>query len=156
MLVTTVYGSNRGNVVVPARGFATDVMRFNGDGVDRIADVRATVAVPVEVEYPPAPVEPVVTPLDSAGAEVTRNDAFTRVQVANDNDDPVTLRLVYIVWDEPSAGRTQQAELVVPLDDVVTVPAHGETEVTVEPNDAAVIEQYAGVALASVKVYLSR
>jgi hypothetical protein len=109
----------------------------------------------VEVEFPTAPVEPVVTPLDSSGAEVTRNDVFTRVRVGNDNDDPVAVRLVYIVWDVPRTGRTQQAEFTVPLGDLVTVPARGETEVAIDPADAAVIEQRAGTAPASIKAYFS-
>ena len=153
--VTTVFGSNRGYVVVPARGFATDILRFNGAEVDRIADVWATVFSAVEVKFPTAPVEPVVTPLDSSGAEVTRNDVFTRVRVGNDNDDPVAVRLVYVVWDVPGTGRTQQAEFTVPLGGLVTVPARGETEVAIDPGDAAVIEQRAGTAPASIKAYFS-
>lgn len=154
--VSAVFGSDRGALVVPARNSVVDVMRFSGEGVDRVADVRATVTDALFVEYPPITAGPIVTPLDGSGAVVTRNDVFTRVRVGNDNDGPISIRLIYIIWDMPPEGRTQQAERTEPIGDLVIVAAHGKTEVAVAPDDAALIRRSSGTAPTSIKAYLSR
>jgi hypothetical protein len=154
--VSTVYGSDRAALVVPARTSIVDIMRFTGDRVDRVADVRATVIDALYVDYPAIATDPTVTPLDASGVAVTRNDVFTRVRVNNDNDRPITIRLVYIIWDMPPEGRTQQAVRTEPIGDLVTVAAHGETEVSVPPDDAALIRQSSGTAPTSIKAYTSR
>jgi hypothetical protein len=154
--VSTVYGSDRAALVVPARTSIVDVMRFSGEHVDRVADVRATVIDALFVDYPTITAEPTVTPLDGSGVAVTRNDVFTRVRVHNDNDRPITVRLLYIIWDMPLEGRTQQADRTEPIGDLVTVAAHGETEVPVSPDDAALIRQSSGTAPTSIKAYHSR
>ena len=112
MTVPSVYGSDRGEVVEPARTTAFDVMRFSGQDVERVADVRVTVVNAPVVDYPATPAEAVVTPLDAAGDAVTRNDAFVSLRLRNDNDNdndndyPLRIRLIYIVWNMPPAGRT--------------------------------------------------
>jgi len=153
--VSTLFGSDRGELVVPARTGVVDVMRFSGKHLDRVADVRASVSTAALVHYPAITSEPTVTPIDSSDAVVTRNDVFARVRVNNDNNDPITIRLVYIIWDTPPEGQTQQADRTEPIGDLVTVPAHGETTVQITPNDAALIRKYAGAAPASIKAYFS-
>ena len=153
--VSTIFGSDRGELVVPTHTGVVDVLRFSGAHADRVADVRATVLRASRVDYPEMTTDLVVTPFDAAGDKVSRNDLFTRVQVGNDNDRPLTVRLVYIVWNVPPEGRTQQADRTEPIGDLVTVPAHGRTDVSIAPDDAAVIRQFAGTAPTSIKVYPS-
>jgi hypothetical protein len=153
--VSTVYGSDRGGLVVPARFGAIDVMRFIGKHRDRVADVRATVVTATLVQYPAVTADPVVTPLDASGAVVTRNDVFARLQVADDNDDPITIRLVYIIWNMPPDGQTQQADLTTPVGGLVTVPAHGQATLRLTPAEQAVVRQHSGTAPTSIKAYFS-
>jgi len=153
--VSTIYGSDRGGLVAPTHTVVFDVLRFTGAHADQVADVRATVLRASRVTYPEMKTELVVTPFDAAGDEVTRNDLFTRVRIGNDNDQPLTVRLVYIVWNDPPEGRTQQADHTEPIGDLVTVPAYGETDVSLAADDAAVIRKFSGTAPTSIKVYPS-
>jgi hypothetical protein len=153
--VTGIFGSDRGELVVPARGAVVDVMRFEGPDVEQVADVGVSVVAARVVDFPAEADDPTVTPLDASGAAVTRNDTFARIRISNDDDDPITVRLVYIVWDVPPEGRTQQAVQTEPIGDLVTVPARGETEVAIAPDDASLIREVSGVYPASIKAYFS-
>ena len=154
--VTGVFGSDRGELVVPAGYGVVDVMQLTGEHVNRVADVRASVLRAPVVEYPTITTEPVVTPLDSTGVAVTRNDVFTRIRVSSDNDAPITVRLIYITWNVPPEGQTQQAERTEPVGDLVTVPAHGQTDVKIAADDVAVIRRTSGTAPTSIKAYFSK
>jgi hypothetical protein len=150
-----IYGSDRSGLVVPSLIGAIDVMRFSGEHVDRVSDVRATVVTATLLRYPAVTTAPALTPLDASGEIVTRNDVFARVRVANDNDDPITIRLVYIIWDMPPEDRTQQADLTAAIGGLVTVPAHGLTTVRLTPDEEAVVRKYSGTAPTSIKAYFS-
>ncbi|GAB3147744.1 hypothetical protein GCM10027290_31500 [Micromonospora sonneratiae] len=153
--VTTVFGSDRGKVVVLPNG-ATDVLIFNGANLERVADVRVVARQMEVIEFPRAEVDVRTEPLDAAGRSVTRNDLFKSVVLYNDNPAPVTVRLVYIVWDVPLPDRTQQAQQVVPVGDLISVPGKGSVTVPMDGEAGAVIERTAGYAPASIKVYFSR
>ncbi|HEY0696236.1 MAG TPA: hypothetical protein VGD43_00320 [Micromonospora sp.] len=153
--VSTVFGSDVGRLVVPPIG-AVDVLIFGGPGLDRVADVRVTAWNVQEIDFARIESEVRVQPLDEAGQPVTRDDLFTSVVLANDNAESVTVRLVYVVWDEPLPGRTQQAQDVVPVVDLVTVPGVGSVRVPVVGDAKAANQRAAGVVPASIKAYFSR
>jgi hypothetical protein len=153
--VTGVYGSDRGGLVAPGGTTTLDILRFTGVGVDLVSDVRAVIVRETPLDYPVNLVEPVTTPRDADHEDVTRNDVFTSVGIRNDNEFPITARLVYIVWDSPPDGATQQAQRLEPIGDLVTVGAHTETEVQVPARQQAVIEEFAGRMPASIKAYFS-
>ncbi|GAB3939605.1 hypothetical protein GCM10027614_22110 [Micromonospora vulcania] len=98
--VTTVYGSDRGQVVVPP-GSGMDVLVFSGDSAQLAEDVAVSVRSTDTVEVPAAQVDPVAVPMDDAGQPLDRGSPFTAVSVRNDDSAPMSVRLVYIVWTEP-------------------------------------------------------
>ena len=111
-----MYGSDRGMMLVPPLFGVIDVLTFSGGEVAEVADARVGVRdlAAVDTAGPitaagPIIAELVVEPVDDTGAVVTRNDRCTAVQIRNDNESAVDVRLVYIVWDEPPPGRTHQA-----------------------------------------------
>jgi hypothetical protein len=154
--VATVYGSDQGQLIVPPSG-GGDVLIFTGAGAERVADVRVNVRHVYQTDYPLSESEVRVDVFDQAGLLVTRNDLFESVLLTNDNPDEVIVRLVYIVWDMPPSGRTQQAEQVVPIGDLFWVPGHGSLTVPVPAPSAAerAIAGAVGSSPASVKAYFS-
>jgi hypothetical protein len=153
--VTTIFGSDRGELVV-LPGENNDVLIFGGPGADQVADVKVTVDEAPAVDFPPVSTDVDVTPLDGKGLSVARNGRFVSVALTSANALAVTVRLVYVVWSDPGPGRTQQAELVTPLGDLIEVP--GEGSVTVPITGAADVANQTAVAdghSASIKAYFS-
>ncbi|GAA2503007.1 hypothetical protein Ahu01nite_063880 [Winogradskya humida] len=153
--VSTIFGSDRGELVTPP-GPNVDVLRFTGEDLTRVDDVRvkvlrARIVEPVEVEF-----DPQTELLDDDGEEVGRNERFSWVSVYNDNDVPIKVRLVYIVWDVPPPGRTQQAIATFPIRGLVTVGAGDSEVVGLNGSAEAANAKYAGVQPTSVKAYFSR
>ncbi|MFC8448709.1 hypothetical protein [Kitasatospora sp. NPDC057223] len=153
--VTTAYGSDRGDLVIqPGGGY--DVLTFHGTDAGLAADVRVTVKdlVPTDFSVSAAAVE--AKPADAAGRPLTKFDAFDQVILKNPNDTAVAVRVVYLVYDQPSAGASQQAIEVVPIGGLTTVPAGGTTSVAVSGDARAAVQKYSDGPAVSVKTCFSR
>lgn len=153
--VTTVYGSDRGRLVVPPGG-GVDVLVFTGEGAQLAEDVTVSVRAAEVVDAPVVGVEPVVTPVDDSGRVLDRNSRFTAVSLRNEDSEPMSVRLVYIVWTEPEGDERQQAEQVVPVGDLIVLPPKQSTLVPVTGAARTAVAGAAGRVPASIKAYLSR
>lgn len=153
--VTTVYGSDRGQLVVPP-GTGLDVLIFTGERAQLAEDVTVSVRTAEAVEARAIEVEPVVTPLDDAGRILDRSSMFTAVSVRNDNRAQMSVRLVYIIWTEPEGDRRQQAERVVPVGDLIVIPPRQTTVVPLTGEALTATVGAAGRVPTSIKAYLSR
>nr|WTA70813.1 hypothetical protein OHB51_17340 [Micromonospora sp. NBC_00855] len=153
--VTTVYGSDQGRVVVPP-GEGMDVLVFSGDGAHLAEDVTVSVRTTETAEGRAAQVDPVVTPMDDSGRILDRGSPFTAVSVRNNAREPMSVRLVYIIWTVPEGDERQQAERVVPIGELIVVPPRQSTLVPVAGEARATVAEAAGVVPTSIKAYLSR
>ena len=106
--VSTVFGSDRGDLVAPY-GSSTAILRFSGPGEHDVADVRVTVRSATKARIAAGLHEVTTQALDSHGREITRFARFSAVRLTNENGFPVSVRIAYILWDQPSKGVTQQA-----------------------------------------------
>lgn len=150
--VSTVYGSDRGRlVVVPGRDL--DIVRFEGRGVADVADVQVEVREATAVPFPAvtAPVD--AAPVDRRGREVDVTSDLTAVELRNPNDAAVEVRTVYLVFDEPVAGRPQQVVAVAEIAPRTPVPPGGEATVRPTGRALAVLRAYAGVNPSSVQAH---
>jgi hypothetical protein len=152
--VGTVYGSDSGRLVVP-RGWGYDILRFSGSGEHEVYDVRVTVAHLAAAKVRPG-IHPLTTqPLDAAGRAVSRFSRFTAVRVTNTDAFAVSVRVAYLVYDQPAEGETQQAISVTPIGGLVRVPADGTAVVEVTGDAAQAVARYSGGPAVSVKAYNS-
>ncbi|WP_433288307.1 hypothetical protein [Micromonospora sp. CA-244673] len=153
--VTTVYGSDQGNLVVPPGG-GVDVLIFTGEGAQFAEDVVVTALTTETIEAPAVHVEPVVTPVDESGRVLDRNSRFTAVSLRNDDSEQMSVRLVYIIWTVPEGDQRQQAAQVVPVGDLIVVPPKQTTLVPVTGEARTAMVGAAGRFPTSIKAYLSR
>ncbi|MFF3257385.1 hypothetical protein ACFYWP_41910 [Actinacidiphila glaucinigra] len=154
--VSTVYGSDRGTMVVPYGG-AYDILRFSGPGEHDVADVRVTVQTTTTAEIEAGPHEVKTQALDSHGREITRFERFSAVRLTNEDDFPVAVRIAYILWDQPPKGVTQQAVEVTPIGGLTRVPAHGTAVVRVTGKEAtAAVARNSNGPAVSIKAYNSQ
>ncbi|MEV6537813.1 hypothetical protein [Streptomyces sp. NPDC051665] len=153
--VRTVYGSDNGRLVVPY-GWSLDILRFSGSGEHEVYDVRVTV-VHLAAAKIRANIHPVTTqPLDAAGHAVSKFSRFTSVRVRNPDAFPVSVRVSYLVYDQPATGDTQQAISDTPVGGLVRVPAHGSAVVKVTGAAARAVARYSNGPAVSVKAYNSQ
>jgi hypothetical protein len=153
--VVTAFGSDHGNVVVPASG-AWEIVEFTGPDHEDVADVQVTVVKSQRATYPPVETEPDTVALDDTGNEDEYFDDFRSVRVTNDNDDPVQVRLAYVVWNgDDDTTDPVQFQVSVPIGGLTTVPGHGDTVVEVDPTALASILQYGGDFPANVLAFYS-
>ncbi|MET9110370.1 hypothetical protein [Streptomyces zhihengii] len=153
--VTTVYGSDKGRLVLPS-GSGYDILRFSGPGAQDVADVEVTVER-VEIAEKEAGATPVTTQaLDAEGGEVSRFGRFAKVRLTNDNSAPVWVRVAYVVWDQPADGDTQQAVEVTPVGGLTMIPPRLSFVVDVDPRAAAAIARNANGPAVSIKAYNSQ
>ena len=131
--VSTLFGSDRGLVLVPAGGTAYDIVKFTGPGTNRVEDVRVTVAS-LEVTEASSVEPPEVGYLANGGRSVNRPWLADTFRVSNPGDHDYAVRLVGIVWARPLPGRPQQADDVIPLGGPVVVPAHGSIVIPTTPD----------------------
>ncbi|GAA0939397.1 hypothetical protein GCM10009554_29100 [Kribbella koreensis] len=106
--VGTAYGSDRGKVLVPTAGDATDVLIFHGADVARISDVRVSVRDMVTPDYPRAPVFDDPQPRDDSGTPTTKSGPFSAFTVINPNRGQISLGVVCIIWNQPFDGQPQE------------------------------------------------
>ncbi|MFG2884896.1 hypothetical protein ACGFYV_21840 [Streptomyces sp. NPDC048297] len=153
--VSTVYGSDRGNLVVPY-GTSIDILRFSGQREHDVADVRVTVQVATKVQIPAGPHDVATQALDSHGREIEKFERFSAVGLTNEDGFPVFVRIAYILWDQPSKGVTQQAVEVTPIGGLTFVPAHGTAVVKVSGKAAAAVARNSYGPAVSIKAYKSK
>ncbi|WP_433132586.1 hypothetical protein ACQPWW_13555 [Micromonospora sp. CA-240977] len=153
--VTTVYGSDQGRLVVPPGG-GLDVLVFSGDGAQLAEDVAVSVRATEPVEAPATLVEPVVIPMDESGRVLHRGSPFTTLSVRNDGSEPMSVRLVYIIWTEPKGDERQQADRIIPIGDLIVVPPNKATLVPVSGDARTTVTESAGLVPTSIKAYRSR
>jgi hypothetical protein len=153
--VSTVYGSDRGNLVVHY-GAGYDVLRFSGPGKDDVADVRVTVRNTTTARIPAGLHEVTTQAPDSHGREITKFDRFSAVRLTNKDDFPVSVRIAYVLWDQPPKGVTQQAVEVTAVGGLTRVPAHGTAVVHVTGKAAAAVARNSNGPAVSIKAYDSQ
>ncbi|MFD7582109.1 hypothetical protein [Kitasatospora sp. NPDC059817] len=153
--VTTAYGSDRGSLVIqPGGGY--DVLAFHGADAQRVANVRVTVKELAAADLPADASAVEAEPADSAGQQLTKFDAFDQVIVKNPNNAAVSVRIVYLVYNQTPAGTPQQAIEVVPIGGLITVPPAGTVSVAVSGDARTAVQKYSGGPAVSVKAYFSR
>ncbi len=132
--VETVFGSDRGMVVAPARNEVFDILRFEGPGAREVEDVRVTVRGTREVEDA-GTVYPQVEYLDARGEVLDSVYEAETVRLINAGDADFVVRLVGITWDSPAEGDSQQARTVTAVGGPVQVAGRGRVEVALSPAD---------------------
>lgn len=153
--VTTAFGSDRGELVVPEQGWY-EVLSFRGDDVSKIVDVQVTVVGVEAVKYPNIKKEFKTQFLDAAG-EPTYGGDFESVRVTNDGALNVMVRLVYLVLDNPPSGSPQQPIRIIPLAGLTKIPARSDVVVPISADVASVQAEIAGKdVFISVKAFPSR
>ncbi|HVK26130.1 MAG TPA: hypothetical protein VM677_32635 [Actinokineospora sp.] len=155
--VSTVYGSDRGDFVAPS-GMSFDILRFSGPGEHDVADVSVTVESVAAARIPAGTQDVTAQALDHQGREITRFERFSAVRLTNEDEIPVSARIVYILWDQPADGDTQQAVEVTPVGGLTTVPAHGTVVVSLTGDAvaAAAVARNSYVSAVSLKAYNSQ
>jgi hypothetical protein len=153
--VSTVYGTDRGNVVVPY-GWSMDILRFSGPGAHQVADVRVRVVSDAPARIRAGIHEVAVQPLDGQGRKVDKFSRFAALRLSNADAFPVAVRLAYLVYDQPPKGQTQQAVIVVPVGGLTRIPAHGTALVKVAGAAAAAVTRYSNGPAVSIKPYNSQ
>ncbi|GAA3011331.1 hypothetical protein GCM10020229_23560 [Kitasatospora albolonga] len=153
--VTTAYGSDRGGLVVqPGGGY--DVLAFGGPGAEQVAEVKVTVKESAPADLPADATAVEAKPADASGRPMTKFDPFEQVLLKNPNTTPVSVRVVYLVYDKPKPGTPQQTTAVIPIGGLTTIPPGGTSSVPVTGDAAAAVRQYSDGPAVSVKTYFSR
>lgn len=152
--VSTVYGSDRGSLVLPP-GLGLDILRFDGDGRRAVSTVRVAMTSVTPIERGAASGVVEVQPVAEDGSGTDRFGAWTRFVLRNPNEVPVAVRVVYIVYDVPEAGASQQAVEVVPATGLVIVPAQGSVVEDALPEALASHDGGRAGRAVSLKAYLS-
>ncbi len=153
--VSTIYGSDRGELVTPY-GSSLDILRFSGPGKHEVADVRVTVRRTSIASVPAGLHEVTTQALDGHGREITKFERFSAVRLTNEDDIPVSVRIAYVLWDQPPKGVTQQAIEVTPIGGLTEVPAHGTAVVHVAGKAAAAVARNSYGPAVSIKAYNSQ
>lgn len=153
--VGTVFGSDHGKLVVHY-GAGMDILRFSGPGEHEVADVRVAVQGLAFARIPSGVNYVQVQALDSGGRPVDKFSRFTAVRLTNQDTLPVSVRVAYLVYDQPPAGETQQAVSVTEIGGLTRVPAHGTAVVKVDGDAASAVARYSGGPAVSIKSYFSQ
>lgn len=155
--VSTAYGSDRGTLVVgPGRDGAYDVLAFSGPDRARVAGVAVSVTRVLPATAPAGADYVTARAADQGGGSISKFDRFRQVVLQNPNGAAVSVRTVYIVYDQPRDGTSQQAVAVVPIGGLTTVPAHGSVTVPVTGAAQEAVAKYSGGPAVSIKTYFSQ
>ncbi|MEU0315770.1 hypothetical protein [Nocardioides sp. NPDC006273] len=144
------FGSERGQMVIWP-GDSVDVIRFSGADV-QVDDLRVIVDAVEIVKDPLAPEYVEATPIDDSGDETVPGEAVEFV-LENPNQASATVGLICLVWDNPPLGRSQQAEIVLPIATSVSVPAGAEVTIAPEAKHSDSLRQRALTNAVSCKTY---
>lgn len=129
------------------------MLRFEGDD-KRVAFVDVNVVSSTPFDGPVTDEIIDAIPLRD-GASVTRNDEFDAVAVRNPSSVPISVGLVYMVYDMPGTGEVQSVQVVRHISHRTRVAANDVAIVPLEQADLRVVRKYAGTLPASVKAYLT-
>jgi hypothetical protein len=143
----TAFGSDRGEVVVPAYMEVLDVVRFEGRRKRDVEDVAVRVAKADEVAAKAA-AEPEIQRLDR-GREVPYESFFDSVRVTNGDRIPIEVRVVLIEYEDPPPGQSQQFVRATPLSSLIKLAAGGAKTLRLP-------RELRGRVIGSVKPYFSR
>ncbi|WP_369145632.1 hypothetical protein [Streptomyces sp. R44] len=153
--IRTVYGSDSGRLVA-TYGSSFDILRFTGTGRHQVHDVRVTVRH-LATARERANIHPVtVQPLDDAGNAVSKFSRFVAVRVKNPDPFAVSVRVAYIVYDQPAKGETQQVVSATAVGGLVHVPAQGAVVLKVTGEAERAVARYSDGPAVSVKAYNSQ
>lgn len=144
--VTTVFGSDRGRLMVPRESAVFDILRFSGPGASEVEGVDVNVET-VDVVAGVSMVYPDVEYLDAQGDPVDRPWQAETFRVSNPGEHAYVVRLVGIVWGKPPPGRPQQADEVITLSGAVTIAAGSSVDI---PTNTAARRR-----IGSAKAYIS-
>lgn len=146
VVVTTAFGSDQGLVLAPANYEVFDILRFEGAGSGRVADVRVTVNA-AQIVPDTGLIYPEVDYLDATGMSVDYPYEATAILIRNPGQNDTVVRVVGIRWDQPGAGRSQQARKVSIIGEPVRVPVQDEVVVKLKAQHVGRFD--------SLKAYLS-
>ncbi|MFG2422546.1 hypothetical protein ACGFWD_26270 [Streptomyces sp. NPDC048448] len=152
--VRTVFGSDSGRLEVPY-GVGYDILRFSGSGEHQVYDVRVTVTRVTAAKTQADTLPPSAETLDAAGRVVSKFSRFAAVRVTNPEEFAVSVRIAYLVYDQPAEGETQQTVFVIPIGTLVRIPARSMAIVEVTGDAAHAVAKYSGGPAVSVKAYNS-
>jgi hypothetical protein len=75
---------------------------------------------------------------------------------SNPNAVPVSVRVVYIVYNQPASGTAQQAVAVTPVGTLTSIPANGTVTIPVSGAAKAAVDKYSNGPAVSIKAYFSQ
>lgn len=153
--VTTAFGSDRGNLVIPPNGQSYDILTFHGPDAARVFQVKVHVKALTQVNSPAGPDHVNAQAADASGNLVSKFDNFDKVALINSNTTPVAVRIAYIVYDQPPPNVPQQAVSVTPIGGLITVPAQSTILVPVTAEAEAALQKYSNGPAVSLKAYFS-
>ncbi|MDF3293396.1 hypothetical protein [Streptomyces silvisoli] len=154
--VTTAFGSDRGNLVVPPNGTSFDILAFHGSASAKVRKVKVQIKALNQVDSPAGPETVATQAADANGQPVNKFADFDQVFLMNPNKTPVTVRIAYLVYDQPPSNVPQQTISVTPIGGLIEVPAQGSTVVHVFGAAKAAVHKYSNGPAVSLKAYLSR
>lgn len=150
--VASLYCSERAEqVLLP--GETVDVMRFEGQDLGRVADVRLSGTEARKVAFPAVEQLVDALPAGERGQTIADPGDAVKVDLQNPNAADVTVAVVYVVWDVPEEGRTQQALETWTVADSVTVPDSGSTMIDIPESVRDGIADHRGTNAISLKAY---
>jgi hypothetical protein len=104
--VATAFGSDRGALVVPGRTEVYDVLRFTGKDARKVADVKVEVSDPGTLADDVPPANDLALRLFDPTGRRTENDEIVEVSVRNPFDQPITVDVVGLEFDDDTDGTT--------------------------------------------------
>jgi hypothetical protein len=155
--VSTAFGSDHGMLVVaPGEAGSYDILAFSGPDKAKVAAVNVVVTKVLRATAPAGAEGVTVQAADQDGKSISKFDRFQQVVLKNPNAAAVSARAVYIVYDQPADGASQQAVAVVPIGDLTVIPGNGTVTLPVTGAAQDAVAKYSGRAAVSLKAYFSQ
>ncbi|MFT4189778.1 MAG: hypothetical protein QM621_14525 [Aeromicrobium sp.] len=115
--VTSVQGLDRGMLKVPARSTARDLLRFDGPGCRQVCHVQTEVLDLFTVEpVSGLTIPPTVVMVDLDKLAVADPENFWGIGVANDNEEPMRVRVSVVELEPPHTDRKLRKASRQPVD----------------------------------------
>jgi hypothetical protein len=124
--VTSAFGTEKGEHVLPSLYTEGDFLKFEGDRAAEVRKVRVKILDIDQVKYPEQAEPFTVTKYDDGGKVDKFAEEFDSVEISNPNEDDMTVKLVVIAWLDAKKGEPQQFDWAIPLDDKIEVPGKGK------------------------------
>jgi hypothetical protein len=124
--VTSAFGTEKGEHVLPSLYTEGDFLKFEGDRAKDVRKVRVKILDIDQVKYPEQ-TEPMDIEKYAEGKKVDKfAEQFDSVELSNPNKDDMTVKLVVIAWLDAKKGDPQQFDWAIPLENPVEVPGKGK------------------------------